>query len=175
MLCHLHNESGKNLPDIAILTQICQDNKKDINELLKDKKEKPKHRFKKMFLLIFLLIILILCSILLFSKKENSHEFQFKAIKATCDNFELYGSIAYNDSKTSIYISNITYCGTENKIKYKEIECTLYESYEETKTKIESYKQNGEEIILEDFLKQIKFNVDHYSNTCKMLKKTDCY
>ena len=167
-------ENGKNIPDISILKEICKDYNKDINELLNDKKISKKYKFKIFFIIIVLLIIVIisLCVINFINKEANasSDNFQFKTIKTTCDNFELSGSIAYDNSKTSIYISNITYCGKDNQTKYKEIECIFYEIDGTTKNEIDSYKYDGD-ITLEEFLKNVKFNVDHYSTSCKMYKE----
>ena len=165
-------ENGKN---ISILKEICKDYNKDINELLNDKKILKKYKPKIFFIIIAFLVLVIisLCVIIFTTKKENtnSDNFQFKTIKTTCDNFELSGSIAYDNSKTSIYISNITYCGKDNQTKYKEIECNFYEVDGTTKNEIDSYKYNDGSITLEKFLKKVKFNVDHYSTTCKMYKE----
>lgn len=167
-------ETGKNLPDISILKEICNDYNKDINELLNDNKNFQNQKKKKLIVIIFTIFILttiILSTGIIIKAKHNNDKFQFKTIKTTCDNFKLYGSIAYDNSKTSIYISNITYCGTPNPTKYKKIECILYESDKDTKTKIKSINYNKKEITLEEFLRQVKFNVNHYSKTCKMYKK----
>ena len=168
-------ENGKNMPDISILKEICKDYNKDINGLLNDKKIPKNYKFKILFMIIALLIIVIISlGIINFINKKtnpNSNNFQFKTIKTTCDNFELSGSIAYDSSKTSIYISNITYCGKDNGTKYKEIECVFYEVDGSTKTEIDSYKYDNDDITLEEFLKKVKFNVDHYSNSCKMYKE----
>ena len=166
-------ENAKNIPDISILKEICKDYNKDINELLNDKKIFKKYNYKIFLMIITFLVLIIisLCVIIFMAKKENANNdnFQFKTIKTTCDNFELSGSIAYDNSKTSIYISNITYCGKENLTKYKEIECIFYEVDGTTKNEIDSYNDNN--ITLEEFLKKVKFNVDHYSTTCKMYKE----
>ena len=168
-------ENGKNMPDISILKEICKDYNKDINELLNDKKILKKNKHKIFFIVIAFLVLIIisLCVIIFNTKRQNTNNdnFQFKTIKTTCDNFELSGSIAYDSSKTSIYISNITYCGKDNKTKYKEIECVFYEVDGSTKTEIDSYKYDNDDITLEEFLKKVKFNVDHYSNSCKMYKE----
>ena len=115
-------ETGKNMPDISILKEICKDYNKDINELLNDKKIPKKYKSKIFFMIIALLIVVIISlGVINFIKKDandNSDNFQFKTIKTTCDNFELSGSIAYDSSKTSIYISNITYCGKDNNYSY---------------------------------------------------------
>ena len=168
-------ENGKNMPDISILKEICKDYNKDINELLNDKKFSKKYKSKIFIMIIILLIIAIITlSVIIFINKganTNNDNFQFKTIKTTCDNFELSGSIAYDSSKTSIYISNITYCGKDNGTKYKEIECVFYEVDGSTKTEIDSYKYDNDDITLEEFLKKVKFNVDHYSTSCKMYKE----
>ena len=165
-------ETGKNMPDISILKEICKDYNKDINELLTDKKISQKNKSKILFGIITLLVlVIIIFGVFIFLNKSESDNFQFKTIKTNCDNFELSGSIAYDNSKTSIYISNITYCGEDNETKYQEIECIFYEVDGQTKREIDSYKYNEGNITLEEFLKQVKFNVDHYSTSCKMYKE----
>ena len=51
------------------------------------------------------------------NKKNNkkyiiigADDFSFKTISSTCDAFNISGSIAYNDKKSAIYITNIKYC-----------------------------------------------------------------
>lgn len=158
-------ETGKNLPDIAILKQICIDYNIDINELLEGKKTKKK---TYLILIIIISIILILSLIFLFRFKAND-DFEFKTISTTCNDFNLYGSIAYNKNKTSIYISNITYCGKEDNEIYKEIKCILYENDNNTKKEINRV-QTKEETNMTDFLKKVNFNVEHYSKSCQMYK-----
>ena len=158
-------ERGKSIPDINILKAICDDYNLDINELLQLNSKKNKKN-KTIFIFITIIIILIIfCAFLII--KEDSNDFNFKTLFTNCDDFKLFGTIAYSESKTSIYISNITYCGDKNNTKYKSIKCTLYETNGDVQTKIDSYDYK-EEITLEDFLKNVKFNIEHYSKTCKM-------
>lgn len=162
-------ENGKSMPDIAILKEICQENNINLDDLLEGKNIKRKNKI----LLIgaisaFLLIIIV--SLILFG--QNKSDFEFKTLSTSCDDFRLYGSIAYNDNKTSIYISNITYCGGNDESKYKSIECTLYEIDNNTKKKVSSYNyQDKESITLEQFLKNVNFNIDHYSKNCRIYKE----
>lgn len=82
-------------------------------------------------IIVLLIIVIISLGIINFINKKaniNSNNFQFKTIKTTCDNFELSGSIAYDSSKTSIYISDITYCGKENKTTFYSISLVLEEN-----------------------------------------------
>lgn len=163
-------ENGKNIPDLSILKEMCKEYKINLEDLL-DANEGVKNNKNKLFFIsiILIIIIIVICLILLFNRKDN--DFHLKPLSTTCDSFDLYGSIAYNDNKTSIHISNISYCGEEDENKYKEIECNFYEIDGNTKIKIDSYKYDDKEITLKEFLKKVKFNVEHYSNSCKMYKE----
>ncbi len=162
-------ENGKSMPDIAILKEICQENNINLDDLLEGKNIKRKNKILLIgAIAAFLLIIII--SLILFGRNKN--DFEFKTLSTSCDDFRLYGSIAYNDNKTSIYISNITYCGGNDESKYKSIECTLYEIDNNTKKKVSSYNyQDKESITLEQFLKNVNFNIDHYSKNCRIYKE----
>lgn len=162
-------ENGKSMPDIAILKEICQENNINLDDLLEGKNIKRKNKILLIgAIAAFLLIIIV--SLILFGRNKN--DFEFKTLSTSCDDFRLYGSIAYNDNKTSIYISNITYCGGNDESKYKSIECTLYEIDNNTKKKVSSYNyQDKESITLEQFLKNVNFNIDHYSKNCRIYKE----
>ena len=87
-----------------------------------------------MFIIIVVGIIGIECFI---SRKSD---FAFKTLSSNCDNFNISGNIAYNDKKSSIYITNIQYCGGNDITKYKDFLCTLYERSDNTQKVISSYK-----------------------------------
>ena len=162
-------ENGKSMPDIAILKEICQENNINLDDLLEGKNIKRKNKILLIGAIAAFLSIIII-SLILFGRNKN--DFEFKTLSTSCDDFRLYGSIAYNDNKTSIYISNITYCGGNDESKYKSIECTLYEIDNNTKKKVSSYNyQNKESITLEQFLKNVNFNIDHYSKNCRIYKE----
>ena len=165
-------ENGKNLPDMTLIKQICLDFNIDISELLngeyKDKKNSNK-------LIIFFLIIILLLSVLLcvsFIKKNSN--FEFKTLSTTCENFNISGSIAYNENKSSIYISNINYCGGNDEEIYKNIECSLYETHDNVSVKISSYS-NKNNIKLEDYLKDLTITVDNYNKMCKNYEQENLY
>lgn len=162
-------ENGKSMPDIAILKEICQENNINLDDLLEGKNIKRKNKILLIGAIVAFLLIIIV-SLILFGRNKN--DFEFKTLSTSCDDFRLYGSIAYNDNKTSIYISNITYCGGNDESKYKSIECTLYEIDNNTKKKVSSYNyQDKESITLEQFLKNVNFNIDHYSKNCRIYKE----
>lgn len=155
-------ENGKNIPDIATLKEICKEYNLKLEDLLDAKiSSKQKNNLLKWFLLVIILLIIILIIVLIF----KNNDFEFKTLSTSCNDFTVNGSIAYNDTKSSIYISHITYCGEMDSNKYKKIQCVLYESNDKVKTEIGRYNYEEESgITLEEFLKEVNFNVE----TCKL-------
>lgn len=161
-------ENGKNIPDISILKEMSKMFNVDINEIL-DGEKKPK---KKNNYYYPIGLILILLSLLLFGMiYYNNDDYEFKTITTTCNDFKISGSAAYNKDKATIYISNVEFCGKEDTTKYKSITCTLYETYNDTKTKISDCNKK-KDINLEDYLKEVQINTNHSSKTCKNLSKS---
>ena len=165
-------ENAKNIPDISVLKEIKKLYNIDLDSILDG--ESNKKKFNKIYMVIISLIILIiiLLCLILIPKKQN--DFTFKQIGTTCNNFNINGTVAYNRNKTAIHISNIEYCGELNNEVYESIECYLYESYGDTNRKINSCKSK-ENITLEDYLKTLDIQVEHYSSTCKMFKGSNMY
>lgn len=161
-------ENGKNIPDISILKQMCEDYGMNLDDFLETKI--PKKKKTILWIILFGIVILILIFITI--SKDN--HFEFKTLSSNCNNFKLFGSMAYNDIKSSIYISNITYCGEEEQKKYQLIECALYESDGKISKEIErcDSKMN---MTLEEFLETVSFKVDHYDKTCKVYKENSLY
>ena len=160
-------ENGKNIPDIAVLKQICDEYNIDINEILNgEKKEKKNKNIIKIIIPILIIIVVIILLILLLNK--NNKDFEFKTISSKCSDFKITGSAAYNKDKTSIYISNIEFCGNNSEEKYKKINCKLYENNNDTKIKISECKEK-KDINIVEYLKDTNINVNNYSSTCKRL------
>ena len=161
-------ENGKNIPDLSIIKKLCDDFNIDIDELLNGvKKEKEKKQKKIVSNIVLPLFVLIsLLTIYIINNINNSRNFEFKTISSQCRDFNITGSAAYNKDKTSIYISNIEFCGKNDIDEYKSIECILYENNSNTKTKVSSCikKKN---ITLKDYLKDLDIKVNNYSTTCK--------
>ena len=156
-------ENGKNLPDIEILKQMCNDYNTNINDLLNGTKKKNNY----IYIVVSALVLILLIIFLIINNRNN---FEMKKIKANCSNFELYGVVAYNSNKTSIHISNITYCGNKDENLYSKIECVLYEKIGNTKKEIKTFKYDSKPILLNEYLKDIDFNIEHYSKNCQMYK-----
>ena len=166
-------ENGKNIPDITILKQMCNEYGMNLDDLLETKISPTKNKKTKVIFsgVVFLLITFIILLFIYF-RNQNQNHFEFKTLSTTCNNFNLYGSIAYNDNKSSIYISNITYCGGDDTTEYSKIECTLYENVDKQKTEISKYHYNDDSsITLEAFLKDLHFHVDNYEKTCEIYKE----
>lgn len=165
-------ENGKNLPNISLLRQMNKDYDVSIDDLLDG--EISNNKMSKTLLIIFISLIIIILILILLIKRLESNSFEFKTISTSCDIFNVSGSIAYDKEKSSIYISNINYCGGDDQNVYKKIECNLYESNNDINTKISSCNARNNE-TLESYLKDVKLNIANYSQTCKKYTDNSLY
>ncbi|MBR3198535.1 MAG: helix-turn-helix transcriptional regulator [Bacilli bacterium] len=163
-------ENGKNIPDVSLLKQMSKDFNIDINDMLEGNLNQK--RKSKLFIL---LIILITITALIFINMNKSESFSFKTISSNCSNFNITGSIAYNNKKSSIYISDINYCGKEDNNKYTKIECILYEKNINKENVINKMNYNKEPITLNEFLKTLNIKIDEYERTCKKYSKNSLF
>lgn len=163
-------ENGKNIPDISIIKQMSKDFNINIDNILEGNNKSNK-QLNKYLIIIFIVIILIGIYIL-FIHKDG---FEFKTLGTTCNDFTVTGSIAYNKDKSSIYISNVNYCGEENNIQYDRIDCILYENKGNITKEISKYNYNDNKITLNEFLNNINFIIDNYESTCKNYKDNELY
>ena len=155
-------ENGKNLPDVSLLHQMSKDFSVSIEDILDGKKTRKKRNYYP-FMIALLLIFMIIILSLWQAMSENS--FKFKTISTTCNEFKVSGSIAYNKKKSSIYISNINYCGGDNLEIYKEMNCNLYEKEKGNNLLIKSCKKK-KNITLEEFLEDLEFHINDYTHSC---------
>lgn len=162
-------ENGKNLPDIAILKQICKDSNTSIDGLLLGKKNNH-----LTLIIICILITLGIIFIILMTTKKNS-TFEFKVLESNCENFKTSGTLAYDQKTSHLHISGISYCGTNSKTKYSKIICTLYETEDKTNKELEKITYNKTPITLEEFLSTIEFNLDNFSQKCQQYKENSLY
>lgn len=162
-------ENGKNLPDISILKKISEDYKIDIEEFLNGNYSTKNRQPKNILIftsIIFLLGIIIFIGIIVYFSGTNNSDFEFKTISTGCSNFTISGSLAYNERKSSIYISDVKYCGGDDNTKYNYIECSLYEEIGNNKTLIANCDK-GKDSTLEKFLENLQLNVENYKQNCK--------
>lgn len=160
-------ENGKNLPDVYLIKTISKDFNINIEDMLEGEIKNTKKTKNKIIPIITITLAIIIAIIFLIIYLSDK-DFHFKTLSASCDDFKISGSIAYNKNKSSIYISDIDYCGEEDTTKYQSIDCTLYESSHEVETRISTHNYNKDETItLEQFLQDISFKVDDYKRVCK--------
>ena len=109
-------ENGKNIPDTLLIKQMSKDFNISLEDMFDGKTTKKKNKTKYLFITIIIVAVILLITtfILILNKKSD---FEFKTLTSTCENFKVSGSISYNDKKSSIYITNIQYCGTQNITK----------------------------------------------------------
>ena len=186
-------ENGKNIPDISLLKQICDDFNIDINSFLngdyvasnekmvkQDNESKTKilNTKKKRVVLIILVLGIILTTIAVSFGylKNKGTDFEFKTISSDCNNFTITGSVAYNDIKSAIYIANINYCGGVDDALYNSIECVLYEKNGNLENKISQVVIKDEQPKkLEELLKNVSFNIDNYVHKCKEFRNHELH
>lgn len=164
-------ENGKNLPDLSVMSEICKIFNIELSELIGDNTKKKSN--KKVFILVSILLVVIVLLFIIFFDKNDDYE--MKPLTTTCEEFEISGVAAYNKEKTSIYISNISYCGKEEDLVFKEIECVLYEETTKEKIKVNNCMKVSEETNLKDYLSELKINIEHFSTECKHFKENNLY
>ena len=165
-------ENGKNLPDISLIKQMSKDFNISIEDILEGEVLTKKNNKKYIFIIctIVLIVICLLVGFYLFNKSN----FKLQTLSASCKDFEVSGSVAYDKKKSSIYISDIDYCGKEDNTTYEEITCVLYEKTNNDDIKIKNCNKMSN-IKLDDYLNNIKIKIDNYSQTCKKYSKNSLY
>lgn len=167
-------ENGKNVPDVALLKQISKDYNISIDDILEGEVKENNEIKRHTRYIILLIIFLILSVLVLLKQTKNNENFEFKTLSTSCTAFKVSGSIAYNKATSSIYISNINYCGGNDKTVYKNIDCKLYEVNGNTNTLISSCPSKNN-LNLESYLKDIELNVDSYAKNCKQYTDESLY
>ncbi|MBQ8891746.1 MAG: helix-turn-helix transcriptional regulator [Bacilli bacterium] len=164
-------ENGKNLPDITLLVQIAKDYDVDLSDILNIKQEE---KTSKKRLVIPIICVSIIIGIILIFLLTRNKTFELKTITSSCKDFEVFGSLVYDQVKSSIYISNINYCGTESDINYQELSCSLFEKNNDTIKEISTCDTKSN-ITLSEYLKDVDFKIDNFSKKCKTYTKDSLY
>lgn len=155
-------ENGKNLPDVVLLKEICNDYNISLDYVLGNKKKS-----KLKYFIIFILVLLIILSIVLISFSSNN-KINFKTLSSSCTDFNIYGTLVYNKGNSHLHLSNVTYCGGDDNTMYKEINCTLYEQKDDSIKVLDTCKYSiNKSVSLEEYLKNIDFDLADFSKNCK--------
>lgn len=160
-------ENGKSLPDIVLLKQICKDYNISIDEVLEGEINK-----KNKYLLLIPLIVILIIGLVFILKKDD---FEFKTLSSSCSNFKISGSIAYNNNKSHLHLSNIDYCGNDDNNDYVKIECILYEKKQNINKELDKLYYDNDEIKLKDFLENIEFDLEDFSKMCRSYDNDSLY
>ncbi len=167
-------ENGKNMPDMALIKQMSKDFNISLEDMFEGKLKPKKNNKKILLIILFVVLIAVIIFLIILVQKGNS-DFQFKTLSSACEDFNISGNIAYNDQKSSIYITGIEYCGEENNEEYEEIECILYEKDNDTSKEISSTIYNGGSITLQEYLQTVTLSVDDYQKICKEYSENSLY
>lgn len=163
-------ENGKNMPDISLLKQICNDYNININDFLEGKNSIKKNSKERIIfaLVVGIIVVIGIVLFLIFYDGSITH----KTLSSNCSDFKISGNIAYNNKHSYLYIPVIDYCGNKDNTLYKYIECKLYETNNNVKKEIGSYiYEEDSRITLSDFLENVNFNIDNFSKECKNIKE----
>ena len=159
-------ETGKNIPDLSIIKQICSDYDISLESLLDGNAKRTKENKTLVAVILFIIGIITIALGVLFLTLHNTNNFEFKTLSSTNKDFILTGSIAYNEDKTSIFISDIEYKGEVDDNEYKEIKGTLYEIDGNKKQSIGTYNKSLF-ITFNEYISGMSFNVDNHASICK--------
>ena len=153
-------ENGKNMPDISLIKKISEDFNISITEMIGGTENK---KDSKSFILIIVAVmtILILVIVFLLTRKD---EFEFKKISSNCEDFNITGSMSYDNNKSVIYISSIKYCGKKDETIYESINCSLFDKHNDNIKEIDKCNEE-KNVTLEEFLEDITFHLDNTKNS----------
>lgn len=172
-------ERGINMPDISLLQAMSKDFNVSLESILdgeikEEKREKERLILPYVFAVIALVLIGLLIALIIINN-NNKPGFKFKTLSTTCEEFKVTGVIAYDSKSSSINISNIDYCGGDDNIVYDTISCELYEEEGKKKTLVSKCNKDGENVKLEDYLKEVEVKVDNYEQNCKSYTHNKLY
>lgn len=169
-------ENGINLPDVTLIREMSKDFNISVEDILDGEIKsniKKNNKFPFIAIIVGLILLIIIAVILI--NNNNTKSFDFKTFSSSCSEFKVSGSIAYNKEKSSIYINNINYCGGDDETEYKEIQCNLYESNNNSNIIISSCQSDKGNIKLEEYLSEVELNIDDYKQACSKYNDNSLY
>ena len=174
-------ENGKSIPDMATLKMISDMFDLNIDDIINGDniKNKSKNRLfgnKKIIIIIFILLVVLVILLginLFFYKDSKNNDIKINDITTKCKDFNVTGTLIYDNNYTYIRISNVEHCGDEDEV-YAKIECVLYEQYGNLLNKISECDTSYNE-TLKDHLKNVKLNANKYSMICHKVEDSSFY
>ena len=172
-------ERGLNIPDISLLKQMSEDFNISIEELLSGETTEIKPlttKRKKIHIIGLAIDIVALLTLIVMLLLQHNSTYHFRKITSPSNDFNITGSIAYDSKKTSIYISNIEYTGTEEEKFYKQIECSIYQKLTDYELNLGSKTYNIDTpTTLTNIINEISFNLEKLENNNKSFSSDSFY
>jgi len=158
-------ENGKNLPDIALLKQICEDNKISLEDVLNGEKKKKSSKSLILVLGIVGLLLIVTGILIVVGYSKNTNNIKFKTITSSCATFKITGLAAYNKSQSTLLISKIEFCGEEDETVFKELSYSLYDANGDDKILISKGLEDTNKTIKE-YVESLRIEVADYAELC---------
>jgi len=165
-------ERGQNIPDIQQLKRICDIYNLDIKEFVSGEKKENTIKDNKLAKVIIgfgILVILLIIGIVIFFNKTTG--FKVLTISGEACDFIVNGNAAYDNDHTSIFITNVKYCGKDKDIIYKHINCMVYQVSGNTEIKLGEIEKDN--VTIDEFLEDVKFNIDSHKTSCSKITTSD--
>ena len=160
-------ENGKSIPDIGTLQLICNKYNIDINDLLDTPVKANKKNNNIIYIMLIFIVVLIIGSVVGIVLYKNHGSFETRELGSSCKDFNIYGTVSYDETKTHITIGKVNYCGKEDNV-YKKIESILYSIHTDGTEMKMAEGDTLSDITLKNYLDELKFNTS--SNTCSIMK-----
>ena len=161
-------ENGKSIPDIGTLQLICNKYNIDINDLLDTPVKANKKNNNIIYIMLIFIVVLIIGSVVGIVLYKNHGSFETRELGSSCKDFNIYGTVSYDETKTHITIGKVNYCGKEDNNVYKKIESILYSIHTDGTEMKMAEGDTLSDITLKNYLDELKFNTS--SNTCSIMK-----
>ncbi len=164
-------ERGQNIPDIQQLKRICDLYNLDIKEFVDGSKvEKIKdNKLVKIIIGTGIVCILLVIGIIVYLNHDSG--FKTLTISGEACDFIVNGNAAYDNDHTSIFITNVKYCGKDKDVVYKHIDCMVHQVNGNIETKLDEISKDN--ITIDDFLEDVTFNIDSHKTTCSKITTSD--
>lgn len=170
-------ENGRGIPDIEMLKKISEVFDVDIDEIINGEKKKQKSKYNLSLLIasVFGIVVIVLFLLItIFFNKDNINVANINSIES---NFSVNGVIVSENNSTMIHISDIR-VNKELDKKFYSIESMLYEDNNKNYKIISEYKSianNNETKNLDELLKEVKFDIENYSDSCPNISTHNFY
>ena len=162
-------ENCQELPDINLLKKMINDYDNGVKiEAIEELKEEIAVEEKKtkiinrhLYHISILSAFLIISILVLIKQLRTTETYRFKTMSTNCDSFKITGNIGYDKTISSLYLTNINYCGGNDKTVYDDIEATLY-----LKDELINTARKRRTITLEEYLQDSHFDFLTFRTNC---------